>query len=78
MVNTALDRLTQLPLGTRVVVRHRIDGMLSDALGVLSSRDELGCTVTTRTGTVVIKYDAVHLAKAVPPPPPPRPRRVAP
>lgn len=75
MVNNALERLTQLPLGTRVVVRHRIDGALSDALGELTSRDELGCTVTTRGALVHIAYRDVQLAKAVPPPPAPRPRR---
>ncbi len=78
MVNNAVNRLTGLALGTRVVVRYRIDGMLSDALGVLSSRDDLGCTITTRTSKVRIKYDDVHLAKTVPPPPVPRPRRITP
>ncbi|WP_104111789.1 MULTISPECIES: ferrous iron transport protein A [unclassified Arthrobacter] len=75
-MNTALTRLTQLPLGTRMVVRYRIDGGLSDALGDLTARDSFGCTITTRSGTVTIMYDDVQLAKAVPPPPAPRARRM--
>lgn len=58
-----------------MVVRYRSDGGLTDALGELASRDAAGVTVLTRTGPLVIKYDDVQLAKAVPPPPPPRPRR---
>lgn len=77
-MNTALARLAQLPLGTRVVVRHQIDGSLTDALGELTSRDGASCTITTRTGPVTIKFDDVQLAKAVPPPPAPRLRRVQP
>ena len=75
-MNTALERLAGLPLGTRMVVRHRTEGGLTDALGELTSRDGLSCTITTRTGPVTIKYDDVQLAKAVPPPPAPRARRV--
>lgn len=75
-MNTALSRLTQLPLGTRMVIRYRIEGGSTDALGDLTARDSLGCTITTRTGAVTIKYDDVQLAKAVPPPPAPRARRV--
>lgn len=75
-MNTALDRLAGLPLGTRMVVRYRIGGGLTDALGELSARDEQGCTISTRSGPVAIKYDDVQLAKAVPPPPVPRVRRL--
>jgi hypothetical protein len=70
--------LASLPLGTRVVVRHRIDGGTTDALGELSARDQLTCTVDTRNGPAVIRLDAVQLAKAVPPPPPRRERRFRP
>ncbi|MHA7176850.1 putative acetyltransferase [Arthrobacter sp. Sr24] len=75
-MNTALERLAQLPLGTRMVVRYRIDGGSTDALGDLTARDSLSCTITTRSGPLTIKYDDVQLAKAVPPPPAPRARRV--
>jgi hypothetical protein len=75
VVNSALDRLLQLPLGTRMVVRYRIDGGLSDALGELTARDRFGATISTRSGAVTIKFDDVQLAKAVPPPPPRRERR---
>ncbi len=61
-----------------MVVRYRIDGGLTDALGELISRSPLGVTVETRTGPVTIRYDDVQLAKAVPPPPPRRERRVQP
>lgn len=77
-MNTALERLARLPLGTRIVVRHRIDGGLTDALGELTARDGASCTVTTRSGPVIIMFDDVQLAKAVPPPPAPRARRVQP
>lgn len=75
-MNSALERLAHLPLGTRMVVRFRIDGGLTDALGELSARDDVGCTIATRSGTVAIKYDDVQLAKAVPPPPTRRTRGV--
>lgn len=52
-----------------MVVRYRIDGGLTDALGELSQRDDVGCTIATRSGNVAIRYDDVQLAKAVPPPP---------
>jgi hypothetical protein len=61
--------LQELPLGTRVVVRYRIEGGFTDALGNLVARDETTCTVETRRGPVVVAFDAVALAKPVPPPP---------
>ncbi|MHA7306366.1 putative acetyltransferase [Arthrobacter sp. TMN-49] len=75
-MNTALERLARFPLGTRVVIRYRIDAGLTDALGDLVARDDASCTISTRTGPVAIKFDDVQLAKAVPPPPPRRERRV--
>lgn len=74
-MNSACEKLQQLPLGTRMVVRHRIDGGLTDALGELTARDQASCTITTRSGSVTIMYDAVQLAKVVPPPPARRSRR---
>jgi hypothetical protein len=61
--------LRELPLGTRVVVRYRIEGGFTDALGPLIARDETTCTVETKRGTVVVAFDAVSLAKFVPPAP---------
>ena len=61
--------LRELPLGTRVVVRYRIEGGLTDALGDLVARDDISCTVETRRGPVVVTFDTVALAKPVPPPP---------
>ncbi len=75
-MKSALERLAGLPLDTRVVVRYRIDGGLTDALGELSARDSISCTITTRTGNVIINYDDVQLAKAVPPPPARRAKRL--
>ena len=77
MTNPAADRLAALPLGTRVVVRYRIEGGLTDALGELTGRDEASCTVATRRGDVVVPLDAVSAAKPVPPPPPRRDPRTA-
>ncbi len=61
-----------------MVVRYRIDGGLTDALGDLTARDSHGCTITTRLGPVTIMYDDVQLAKPVPPPPARRERRLQP
>ena len=61
--------LRDLPLGTRVVVRYRIEGGFTDALGNLVARDSTTCTAETRRGPVVVECAAVALAKPVPPPP---------
>jgi hypothetical protein len=64
-----LNLLRELPIGTRVVVRYRIEGGFTDALGPLIARDETTCTIETRRGPVVVDFDAVALAKPVPPAP---------
>lgn len=64
--------LSDAPLGTRVVVRYRIDGGLTDALGDLVGRSDGGCTVRTRRADVVIPLQLVVAAKEVPPAPPRR------
>jgi len=64
-----LNLLRELPIGTRVVVRYRIEGGFTDALGPLIARDETTCTVETKRGPVVVDFDAVALAKPVPPAP---------
>jgi hypothetical protein len=58
--------------GTRVVVRYRIDGGFTDALGDLLECGASACTVRTRSADVVIQLDLVVAAKQVPPPPPRR------
>ncbi|WP_434613949.1 putative acetyltransferase [Arthrobacter sp. A5] len=68
-----MNRLKLLPLGTRVVVRYRIDGGLTDALGLLSALDPMQCVVQTRSGDVVIALEDVQAAKPVPPAPERRP-----
>ena len=59
-----------------MVVRYRIDGGLTDALGELTERNSVSCAIATRAGIVIIKYDDVQLAKAVPPPPARRARQM--
>jgi hypothetical protein len=66
--------LSDTPLGTRVVVRYRVEGGLTDALGDLVARADGGCTVRTRRADVVIPLGLVVAAKEVPPAPPRRPR----
>ncbi len=66
------ERLAMLPPGTRVVVRYRIEGGATDALGDLVAVDASTCTVATRRGTAVIALDSIVAAKPVPPPPPRR------
>ncbi len=52
--------------GIRVVVRYRIEGGFTDALGRLVSCDGGACTVRTRQADVVIPLAAVVAAKEVP------------
>ncbi|TQJ33195.1 putative acetyltransferase [Arthrobacter sp. SLBN-122] len=59
--------------GIRVVVRYRIEGGLTDALGNLLACDSGSCTVRTRQADVVIPLAQVVAAKEVPPAPPRRP-----
>jgi hypothetical protein len=72
---TPIDFLSGAPLGARVVVRTRIDGGYTDALGYLRSRDDTSCTVETKRGLVSLLLADVVAAKEVPPAPAPRPRR---
>lgn len=68
--NAAVRRLRSLQVGTRLVVRYRIPGGLTDALGELISIDHTDCIVRTRRhGDVTIALAEVALAKLVPPPP---------
>ncbi|MDQ0800507.1 hypothetical protein [Arthrobacter sp. SLBN-112] len=61
--------------GTRVVVRYRIEGGLTDALGHLLACDAGSCTIRTRRADVVIPLGRVVAAKEVPPAPPRRTAR---
>ena len=72
------DFLASAAPGTRVVVRYRINGGLTDALGELLGCDGTECTVRTRREDTVITLASVVAAKAVPPPPPRRAPRVGP
>ncbi|WP_370949126.1 ferrous iron transport protein A [Amycolatopsis sp. cg5] len=56
-------------LGTRVVVRYRVEGGFTDALGYLRALDETTCEVETKRGLSNIALDDIVAAKAVPPPP---------
>jgi len=67
-----LHFLSNATLGMRVVVRYRIDGGLTDALGKLVGKSDGECTVLTRRSDVVIALSLVVAAKEVPPAPPPR------
>jgi len=73
MDSRARDFLTLVDIGTRVVVRYQIEGGLSDALGVLSSRTPTHCVIDTRRGLTTVDLADVVLAKRVPPPPERRP-----
>ncbi|HEX7201461.1 hypothetical protein ACIQF8_00570 [Pseudarthrobacter sp. NPDC092184] len=55
--------------GMRVVVRYRIEGGLTDALGHLVACDAGACTIRTRKADVVIQLSDVVAAKEVPPAP---------
>ena len=58
-----------LPLGTRVVVRYRIEGGATDALGFLVARTPDRCEIRTRGGDVTVMLANIVAAKAVPPSP---------
>lgn len=68
-MSIALERLLAFPLGTRVVVRYRLENGSTDALGLLTARDNSSVTITTRSGESCVKFDDVLLAKEVPPAP---------
>jgi len=55
------------------VVRYRIEGGLTDALGELVGKADGECTVRTRRADVVVALALVVAAKEVPPAPPRRP-----
>lgn len=70
-----LELLRGIPLGTRIVARHRLpDGRATDALGYLRDRDADRIVVQTRRGLESVELATVIAAKEVPPPPAPRPR----
>lgn len=88
MAQHPVDFLRSVPLGTRVVVRTRIPGGLTDALGYLRERSALPgaegadtvetCSIETRlSGLVTVALADVVAAKAVPEPPARRPRTLA-
>lgn len=72
MTQPFTDLLGGLPLGTRVVVRYRIEGGFTDALGDLLACGDAECTVDTRRGAVTVVLADVVAAKQVPPAPPRR------
>ncbi|MBD7995283.1 hypothetical protein H9639_08245 [Arthrobacter sp. Sa2CUA1] len=75
---TPESRLRAAGTGSRAVVRYRIEGGLTDALGTITALDPAGCTIATRTGEVFIAWDAVTAGKPVPDAPPRRRPRSAP
>ena len=70
--------LRSLPPGARVVVRSRIPGGFTDAIGTILDCTAMDCTLRTRRGDVVLPLRAVVLAKPVPEPPVRRPRPAPP
>ena len=64
-----------LPLGTRVVVRHRIPSGATDVLGELLALSGTECQVLGKAGPVIIALADIVAAKQIPPPPAPRARR---
>ncbi|AZI59531.1 ferrous iron transport protein A [Nakamurella antarctica] len=70
--------MSVLGVGARVVIRYRIEGGFTDALGNLTELDERFCTVATKRDEVRIDLSRVVATKGVPPPPTPRSRREAP
>jgi len=74
---TPEERLRAAGTGQRAVVRYRIDGGLTDALGTITALDSEGCTLMTRKGPVRIPWNLVTAGKPVPPAPERRRPRTA-
>lgn len=70
-MTTPAARLSRVPIGTRVVVRHLIEGgdRATDSLGELVDRDANTLTVQTRRGRDRIRLVDVVAGKPVPPAP---------
>jgi hypothetical protein len=78
MSQDAASFIVSAQLGSRLVVRKRIDDGFSDALGYLRACTETECVIETKRGLVTIPLSEVVAAKEVPPPPAPRARRPPP
>lgn len=63
------DLTRHLVIGMRVVLRHRIEGGFTDALGVVVGADTAELVVQTRRGPVTVPRRDVVAAKEVPPAP---------
>lgn len=74
-VETPASRLAALGVGARVVIRYRVGDLATDVLGTVLALGPTDCTIETRRGPVVVRYEAIVAAKKVPPPPEPRERR---
>lgn len=59
----------QWHVGERVVVRYRVEGGFSDALGDLLAVGPHGVRVRTRRGDVDVPAELMVTGKRVPPPP---------
>ena len=64
-----VEAFLALPLGTRVVIRYRLESGATDVLGELIDRTPTTCEVRTRTGDVTVVLANIVAAKQVPPPP---------
>ena len=67
----AITRLPwmRLELGSRVVVRYRLEDGLHDALGVLLEKAPTHVVIDTRRGRVKVDARTMVTGKQVPPPP---------
>jgi len=65
----AVRLLGEVALGTRLVVRYRLDEGATDALGYLRARTDELCSLDTPRGLISIKFADVVAAKPIPEPP---------
>ena len=59
----------RLELGSRVVVRYRLEDGLHDALGILLEKAPTHVVIDTRRGRVTVDARTMVTGKQVPPPP---------
>lgn len=73
----AIQELSEVPIGTRVVVRYLIEGgeRATDVMGPLVARSDSSVTVEATSGPVDIAVEDIVAGKPIPPPAARRGRR---
>lgn len=68
-MSSPAERLAQIPLGQRIVVRSRVGDAATDTLGYLRARSAATCELDTRRGPRTLAVADIIAVKPIPPPP---------